>query len=616
MGKVANRPLAERDAMEVLAGVPASNEAAVQHYQRVAPLLEPLFGAIPIVWAAYPFGPQADPQWHVHYFGHWTKLSAEHIEHLAAIGAREFYSWFPVPNTIDRARFMRLLLEPEPGQSADKLREAIRAVRAELKASHAPLCMFDGLGNAELWITVPGGPSYDDVRLRAHAIATRVAQKHSDVISLEPNTHKSGRVHLHVSNNAVGRWTILPYCYRPKAGRIATPIRWEELERFDTLGVQLADFETRLQQHGDVFAEWLNAQAPELMYGTKNNVKGAVIQAAITLLADGKPRTAQRILDDAVAQKLLNPTQASTVYVSLISYITRCKGRGRHCDIVEDADKTFRLNEPPDAWPVVPIASPAPLTKEQQDLIDRLCSTVVGDDPDAFEVAVCDAFNALGFASKHIGGHGAPDGYADALLGTLGYRVMIECKTGYAIHTAGIFEAAKYKDTYSAQYCMIVGADVGDQVELEVEIKTHGVSAWSVDDLASLITLRVNPLEMLPMFQPGVVAGDVLQDIIWERNHGKTKRVRIIAEILHASAWATQCVAVETGPPANAPVLTEDAAILLVDQELISRGSHVSCTRDELRLAIDWLTSPLINAAVWDAAKNGLVVLSLPASSP
>lgn len=601
--------------MEVLTGVPASNEAVVSHYGRVAPLLEPLFGAIPIVWAAYPFGPEKAPQWHVHYFGHWTKLSAEHLERLAAIGAQEFYSWFPLPDTLDRARFMRLLLEPEPGQSPHQLREAVAAVRTEIKANHAPLCMLDGLGNAELWMPVAGGPSYDDVRLRAHAIATRVTQKHPKLISLEPNTHKSDRVHLHVANNAVGRWTILPYCYRPKTGRVSTPIRWNELETCDTLGVPLADFETRLQQHGDIFAEWLNLLLPQLMYGTKNNPKGAVIQAAVTLLADGKARTAEQIVDEAVAQNLMKPTPATTAYVSLISYITRCKGRGRHCDIVEDPDKTFRLNEPPDAWPVVPVTPPAPLTKDQQDLIDRLRTSVLdGDNPDLFENAVCDAFTALGFAAKHIGGHGAPDGYADAQLGTLGYRVMIECKSGQAIHTAGIFEAAKYKDTYSAQYCMIIGQDVGEQVETEEEIKTHGVSAWSVDDLVTLITLRANPLEMLPMLQPGVIAGDVLQDLIWDRNHGKTKRVRIIAEILRASAWATQCVAVETGPPAQAPVLTEDAAILLVDQELISRGSHVSCTRDELRLAIDWLTSPLVNAAVWDAAKNGLVVLSPPSS--
>jgi DNA primase len=605
--------------MQVLTGVPASQEAIIAHYRRIAPLLESRFGAIPIVWTAYPFGPESPPQWHVHYFGHWTKLSAEHLERLAAIGAQEFYSWFPLPGTLDRARFMRLLLEPEPGQNPDRLREAVAAVREEIDASHAPLCMLDGLGNAELWLTVGGGPSYDDVRARAHAIATRVAAKHPDLISLVMLRYRStaevsrptDRVHLHVSNNAVGRWTIVPYCYRPKTGRIATPIRWNELDSCDILGVPLADFEMRVQQHGDVLAEWLNAQSPQLMYGTKNNAKGAVIQAAITLLADGKARTAEQIVDEAVAQNLMKPTPATTAYVSLISYITRCKGRARHCDIVENPDKTFRLNEPPDAWPVVPVTPPAPLTKDQQDLIDRLHTSVLdGDDPDHFEIAVCDAFTALGFASKHIGGHGAPDGYADAQLGTLGYRVMIECKSGQAIHTAGIFEAAKYKDTYNAQYCMIIGQDVGEQVEIEEEIKTHGVSAWSVDDLATLITLRANPLEILPMLQPGVVASDVLQDIIWERNHGKAKRVRIVAEILRASAWATQCVAVDTGPPANAPVLTEDAAILLVDQELISRGSHVSCTRDELSLAINWLTSPLVGAAVWDTAKSGLVVLS------
>jgi hypothetical protein len=533
------------------------------------------------------------------------------MQRLAAIGAEEFYSWFPLPDTLDQARFMRLLLEPEPGQNPDRLREAVAAVRTEIEASHAPLCMLDGLGNAEVWIAVAGGPSYDDVRLRAHAIANRVAAKHADLISLEPNVHKCDRVHLHVSNNAVGRWTIVPYCYRPKTGRVATPIHWDELHNCDLLGVPLAHFEARLKKHGDVFAEWLNAPTPQLMYGTKNNPKGAVIQAAITLLADGKARTAEQIVDEAVAQKLMKSTPATTAYVSLISYITRCKGRGRHCDIVENPDRTFRLNEPPDAWPVVPVTPPAPLTKAQQDLIDRLRSSVLdGDNPDNFEIAVCDAFTSLGFAAKHIGGHGAPDGYADAQLGTLGYRVMIECKSGKAIHTAGIFEAAKYKDTYNAQYCMIIGLDVGEQVEMEEEIKTHGVSAWSVDDVATLITLRANPLEILPMLQPGVIAGDVLQDIIWDRNHGKAKRVRIIAEILRASAWATQSVAVETGPPAQAPVLTEDAAILLVDQELISRGSHVSCTRDELRLAIDYLTNPLIGAAVWDSEKNGLVVLS------
>ena len=83
-----------------------------------------------------------------------------------------------------------------------------------------------------------------------------------------------------------------------------------------------------------------------------------------------------------------------------------------------------------------------------------------GDDPTAYEVAVCDAFAALGFLSTHVGGKGAPDGYADAPLGTLGYRVMLECKSGTAAKVSpDVFEASKFKDGYNAQYCALVGAD-------------------------------------------------------------------------------------------------------------------------------------------------------------
>lgn len=48
---------------------------------------------------------------------------------------------------------------------------------------------------------------------------------------------------------------------------------------------------------------------------------------------------------------------------------------------------------------------------------------------------------------------------------------MLECKSGEAIHAAGIFEA--FRDLYAAQYCAIIGQDIGDQVELEQEIKTR-----------------------------------------------------------------------------------------------------------------------------------------------
>lgn len=58
----------------------------------------------------------------------------------------------------------------------------------------------------------------------------------------------------------------------------------------------------------------------------------------------------------------------------------------------------------------------------------------------------------------------------------------------------------------------------------------------------------------------------------------------------------------------DAPVLTEDAAMLLVDQDLTAQGAHVNCTREEVRLAFEWLTNPLNGPAVWNADKTAIII--------
>jgi hypothetical protein len=58
-----------------------------------------------------------------------------------------------------------------------------------------------------------------------------------------------------------------------------------------------------------------------------------------------------------------------------------------------------------------------------------------GNHPAAFERAVCDAFSGLGYVATHVGGNAAPDGYIDAPLGLLGYRVMLEYKTATGVVT-------------------------------------------------------------------------------------------------------------------------------------------------------------------------------------
>lgn len=600
------------------------DDAAISHYRLVAPIMERNFGKIPIFWTTYPNGPQGAPHWHGRYFGHYSKLSSEHLEHLVAIGAREFYGWAPVPDgEWTQCRFARLLLEwPNAGKHENaRMKLAALTMRAMLaEDGREAIAVLDGVGGIALWVPVGEAPDYCDVREWANRLAAHVVERHGDLISTLPNTHNDERVHLHVHGNAVGLGSILPYSMREPTRRVATPIRWLELGTIDIRGVGIDEFPARMHKHGDIFGDELAiihappipaASTAPLMYKTTSgNVRGAVVQAAIDILSDGKTRSAEEILEIARERKLIKDTRAITLYEALWQYIERCEARGRKPALVKTIDRKFRINQPADRWPSIDVpAQPAP-SAHVQDVIARLRSTGDGDDPAAFEVAVCDAFAMLNFLATHLGGHGAPDGYLDAPLGVLGYRVMIECKSGSAMNKgASVYEAAKYKDAYNAQYCALVGLDPGDQQEVVEETKTHGVSVWGVDDIALALEKALNPLELMQAFQPGVVAGDVLPDILWQRDHGSAKRARIIVQIIQNDGWTTQLAAAHAGMPSDAPLLTEDAAMLLVDQTLAAQGCQVACSREDVRTAFAWLTSPIVGNATWNADKTAIVVV-------
>src|SRR5208283_2482366 len=76
------------------------------------------------------------------------------------------------------------------------------------------------------------------------------------------------------------------------------------------------------------------------------------IAAAMHILADGITRSADQIVDEAVKERLLAATyNPRYLYTALIEYIARANGNGRKPYIVQDEQRNFRLNEPPDDWP-------------------------------------------------------------------------------------------------------------------------------------------------------------------------------------------------------------------------------------------------------------------------
>jgi hypothetical protein len=629
----------------------AYQPAILDHYRLVGPLIEASFGGDPIVYANYPSGFD-QPR----LFGITdVPLSASKL--LWAIHAKfavEFLGWAPLPGDPDRLRFARIIMKLPSDKSFARLCTGAARMREHLREDGVDAAVLvESHDVIALWVPLADAPHAAVVRAWLHRLCDRAVAADPRLFTTEKNAVKPNRIHLHVGSNARRRFSGLPYSLRGAPDLpVIMPVTWDELAGFRPHAMTAATFPARLAERGDVFAaelkrigtQRLPVAAPAMAVSpidetVDSGPRGHIIGAALAILGDGKVRTADDILKEALARKLVPPnTTRKYIYTALSGYIGRCLGRGRKPQIVQDTARRFLINEPPDDWPDL-VDLPAAEPDDALDgLIKRLESTSRGDDPEAFEFACCDALAHLGFLVTHLGGHAQPDGYADAELGVLGYRVMIECKTAeHAVtHPSAAQEAGKFLDAFHGDVAVLLGPDFFGWADILAELKTHRVTALSVPDLVTLLELRADPLELRAILVPGF-ADDAVNDLVWERRHGKLKRILTVAALVQREGWNAQHIAAAQHAAAaqhvradaarltvdaprlnvdaprltvDAPRLTVDAAMLVVDAALAAAGSTQGCTREEIEAAFAHLTDPAIKAATWlDTAHTAIVIL-------
>jgi len=544
-----------------------------------------------------------------------------------------FESWSPVAGDPARARFGRIAVEPAGRASLEMLRAATEAVLGQLeRLGLGAVLVLDGPGLV-VWIPFDDAPDYERLRAWLHAVVDATCAAVPGLFERGRN-EPPDRIRLSVRTNAPGQGTSLPYSLRCLPGLpVVTPIRRDELAVIEPETLTMDGAAERLRRVGDVFAaevvrvglqrfaglgwrsldklgmtNWALGVTRETGPLFEFVPRAEVIQVAYQVLSDGKPRSADEIIDAAIALGVWPKDKSRKyLYVMLKMYVEKTLARGREPLIVQDPDRRFRLNHSPDDNPEPKVAAPWVVPKAS---IARLRATSTGKDSEAFELAVCEAFVPLGFTTAHVGGNENPDGYADAALGPLGYRFMIECKTSAKLmQRPDIFEAAKYREQFGAQYAIIIAPVFGDDKVIADECHTHGVSAWSVEDLCRLLELRATALEVRPMFEPGI-AENARAEIEWQRGHGAAKRAAVVCDGLVEAGWNAQLAAADFHAPAQAPLLTEDAGMLLVDEYLRNHGSHTPCTRGEIRDAFAYLTHPRVGLAAWTDASRGAIVIA------
>jgi hypothetical protein len=354
------------------------------------------------------------------------------------------------------------------------------------------------------------------------------------------------------------------------------------------------------------------------MNATTMSPPSPLLDAALLILADGKPRTADEILAEGQKRRLFDANQTRKhIYTALSQYVERTLGRGRKPLITESADRRFRLNQSIDDWPVIdttglpPLVIPNEPPPSAQAAVSKLQSAVATSGSEAFERAVCAGFELFGFAATHVGGNAAPDGYADAPLGPLRYRIMLECKLARddTISQSGaVAEATKYRDAYHADYCVLIAPSFDAEVTFVSELHAHRVAAWSLDDLIRVATLGLDCSQMRELFAPGFAA-DPLHDLAWAQIHGEPKRLRVVASLLVEIGLDEQRMMYDLNNALSIPHFTADVALALLDARLAKTGSTSGITREEIDAAFTWLTSPYVNRAIWaDATRTAVVI--------
>jgi hypothetical protein len=140
------------------------------------------------------------------------------------------------------------------------------------------------------------------------------------------------------------------------------------------------------------------------------------------------------------------------------------------------------------------------------------------------------------------------------------------------------------------------------------ELSVHGVSAWTTDDLVRMLQSGVGAYDLRAIFATAGIARDALDNLLWDRQHGAAKRLRVIASIVLQQAAQQQQLAEHLASRTDAPLFTIDVAMSADDSALAQNGASDGCTRQEMQAVFDWLTNPLVRRAVWtDATKTAIV---------
>ena len=250
----------------------------LQYYADVSPALLPHLRDRAMVMKRYPNGargkcffmkraPSPRPDWIEtctieHKSGNVIDFPV--IQDLASLlwvvnlGCIDLNQWYARCDDVDRPDYLHFDLDPVPGATFAKVRQAALIVRDALEElGMKPLVKTTGSKGVHVYVPIVRGPVQKEVWRFAKALAVALAAKHPKLLTSEYRVAKRprGRVLVDYNQNAWGRTLASLYSPRPKPNAtVSTPVTWEEIEAEVEIGdFTIANVPERVNTLGDLW---------------------------------------------------------------------------------------------------------------------------------------------------------------------------------------------------------------------------------------------------------------------------------------------------------------------------------------------------------------------------
>ena len=254
----------------------------MRYYAQVAPVLLPLIAGRPLVLKRYPDGIEGG-SFFQQSAGANTPAEVRTAEldtgdgeratrivagdlftllYTVQIGTIAVHPWESRLTTIDEADYCTIDLDPGEGVAFSAVIALARLVKAELDAMGLTAAVkTSGSRGLHIAVPLPRRTSYGDAAALAERVASRVADAHPELATLERRLDKRPRrtIYVDAQQNARGKSMASAYSARAREpGAVSAPLRWSELR--STLRLEAFTIRTmpaRLARVGDLWGEAL-----------------------------------------------------------------------------------------------------------------------------------------------------------------------------------------------------------------------------------------------------------------------------------------------------------------------------------------------------------------------